>query len=66
MEENKNAAQGGVCIEDCILILENMKERTKQYPVMYASYGEEYSSTLAKVDFAALDKAISVLKSQVI
>ena len=61
-EKKKKVAQGDVCVEDCISILEGMKERAKQYPVIGALYGDEYVSTLAKVEGAALDKAITALK----
>lgn len=64
MKEKENAAQGGVSIEDTIAVLESLIDRIKTYEHMFPLYPKDYLDKLADVDRNALEKAISVLKSQ--
>ena len=50
--------------EECIVVLENLRERTKTYESMFRFYPKDYLERLADQDRAALDKAISILKSR--
>ena len=50
--------------EECILVLENLKGRTKFYPEILSEYSEDYIERLAAHDVAVLDKIISILKNR--
>lgn len=49
-------------VEQCILTLNNLKERTKFYPVILSEYTEDYIEDLTKIEIAVFDKLISLLK----
>ena len=49
-------------VEQCILTLNNLKERTKFYPVILSEYTEDYIEDLKKIEIAVFDKLISLLK----
>lgn len=48
-------------VEQCILTLNNLKERTKFYPVIFSEYSEDYIEDLMKVENAVFDKLISLI-----
>ena len=50
-------------LERCISTLENLKERTKFYPVIFSEYSEDYIEDLMKIEIAVFDKLISFLKN---
>ena len=49
--------------EECILVLENLKGRTKFYPEILGEYPEDYIKELTKIELAVFDKLIFLLKN---
>jgi len=45
-------------VEDCIKVLENIKERGKSYPEAYSHFSKEYCEKLAEVEALAIDEAL--------
>ena len=63
MEEQK-AAEGGILVEECISVLENLKGRTGMYEVFFPHYPRDYIKRLVQTEVAVLDEVISILKSR--
>lgn len=59
--ENEKKLPEELSIMECIVVLENMKDRTKQYETMFPFYSKEYIDHLADLDQTVLDKVISIL-----
>ncbi len=51
-------------VEDCIKVLENIKERGKAYPEVYPLFSKEYCEKLAEVEALAIDTVISILRNR--
>lgn len=51
-------------VEDCIKVLENIKERGKSYPEAYPLFSKEYCEKLAEVEALAIDTVISILRNR--
>lgn len=51
-------------IQDCIVILENIRERGKAYDEHYPLYSKEYCEQLAGIESLAIEKVILILKNQ--
>lgn len=51
-------------VEDCIKVLENIKERGKSYPEAYLHFTKEYCEKLAEVEALAIDTVISILRNR--
>ncbi len=62
--ENEKAAEGGVSVEECIDVLENLKGRTGMYEVFFPHYPRDYIKRLVQTEVAVLDEVISILKSR--
>lgn len=50
-------------VEDCIKVLENIKERGKSYSEAYPLFSKEYCEQLAEVEALAIDTVISILRN---
>ena len=50
--------------EQCILVLENLRERTKNYDILFRHYPKDYLDRLAETDTTVLNKVISILKNR--
>lgn len=61
-EPPKEPSLDDIDLDQCISTLENLKERTKFYPVILSEYSEDYIEDLMKVENAVFDKLISLLK----
>jgi hypothetical protein len=59
-------SKGGkeMSVEDCIKVLENIKERGKSYPETYSHFSKEYCEKLAEVEALAIDTVISILRKR--
>ena len=62
--ENEKKPREELSIMECIVVLENMKGRTKQYETMFPFYSKEYIDHLAGLDKMVIDKVISILRNQ--
>ena len=62
--KNEKAAEGGISLEECISVLENLKGRTGMYEVFFPHYPRDYIKRLVQTEVAALDEVISILKSR--
>jgi hypothetical protein len=51
-------------VEDCIKVLENIKERGEAYPEAYLHFTKEYCEKLAEVEALAIDTVISILRNR--
>ena len=49
---------------DCIAILDSLKERGKHYDEFYKYFGEEYCEILAGIEKVAIDRAIEALRNR--
>lgn len=50
--------------EECILVLENLKERTTRYGSLFRHYPKDYLDRLAETNATVLNKVISILKNR--
>lgn len=64
MEEKKLPTVREPSNEECILVLENLKERTNNYDILFRHYPKDYIDRLVRHDTAVLDKIISILKNR--
>lgn len=64
MEKEKLPAEREPSVEECVLVLENLKHRTTQYDILFRHYPKDYIERLAAHDVAVLDKIISILKNR--
>lgn len=62
MEEMKKSSTEP-SIEDCIMVLENLMERTKNYESMFEFFPKYYVDLLAEHERAVLSKVISIMRS---
>lgn len=62
MEETKKSSTEP-SIEDCIMVLENLMERTKNYESMFELFPKDYVDLIAEHERAALSRVISIMKS---
>lgn len=56
--------RGAMSVEDCIKVLENIKERGSLFEFPYLVYGKEYCEKLAEVEALAIDTVISILRNR--
>lgn len=54
-----------ITVDDCITILENIRERGRFYDEHYQLYSKEYCEQLAGIEALAIDKVILLLRNQV-
>lgn len=59
--ENEKKLPEELSVEECVIVLINMRERTKRYGDMFPFYSKEYIDHLADLDQTVLDKVISIL-----
>ena len=53
-----------ISVEDCIAILENIRERGQFYDEYYPKYSKKYCEQLAGIEALAIDKVIGLLRNQ--
>lgn len=52
-----------ISVEDCITILENIRERGRFYDEYYPKYSKKYCELLAGIEALAIDKVIGLLRN---
>ena len=60
----KKALSEEFSIDECIYVLENIKNRHKYYADLMPLFSKEYCENLAKLDAAVIDRVISILKNR--
>lgn len=62
--ENEKKLPEELSVEECVMVLENMRERTKRYGDMFPLYPADYVWKLAEYESEVLDKVISILRNR--
>lgn len=63
MEETKKSSNE-LSVEECVMVLINMRERTKRYGDMFPLYPADYIQKLSEYESVVLAKVISILRNR--
>ena len=58
---NEKKLPGELSVEECVMVLINMRERTKRYGDMFPLYPADYVQKLSEYESEVIDKVISIL-----